>query len=172
VMVSVMNLSGYVVVEHHHHEQHDVFPIIGAHVFGMYALVLVIGPLIDWIGRAPSMFGGLLVMAVSTIGLLWVESVVATAILLFGLGVGWNLSFVAATAQLADSTSAAERGRLLGFNDLLSALLGAGLALLGGYALDSIGVAALALGATAIVAAPVLWLLPSWLRAAPVQSAP
>ena len=33
-------------------------------------------------------------------------------------------------------------------------------ALLGGYALDSIGVAALAIGATAIVAAPVLWLAP------------
>jgi MFS family permease len=171
VMVSVMNLSGYVVVEHHHHEQGDVFPVIGAHVFGMYALVIVVGTLIDRIGRAPALAGGLLVMAASTIGLLWVESVVATAILLFGLGVGWNLSFVAATAQLADCTSPAERGKLLGFNDLLSALLGAGLALLGGYALDSIGVAALALGATAIVAAPVLWLLPAWLRSAPVQSA-
>jgi MFS family permease len=170
VMVSVMNLSGYVVVEHHHHEQHDVFPVIGAHVLGMYALVLVVGALIDRIGRAPALAGGLLVMAVSTIGLVWVESVVATAILLFGLGVGWNLSFVAATAQLADCTSAAERGKVLGFNDLLSALLGAGLALLGGYALDSIGVAALALGATAIVAAPVLWLLPAWLRGAPVRS--
>jgi predicted MFS family arabinose efflux permease len=172
VMVSVMNLSGYVVVEHHHHEQHDVFPVIGAHVFGMYALVLVVGALIDRIGRTPALAGGLLVMAVSTIGLLWFESVLATAILLFGLGVGWNLSFVAATAQLADATSAAERGRVLGFNDLLSALLGAALALLGGYALDSIGVAALALGATAIVAAPVLWLLPARLRAAPVQSRP
>jgi MFS family permease len=172
VMVSVMNLSGYVVVEHHHHEQGDVFPVIGAHVFGMYALVIVVGTLIDRIGRAPALAGGLLVMAASTIGLLWVESVVATAILLFGLGVGWNLSFVAATAQLADCTSPAERGKLLGFNDLLSALLGAGLALLGGYALDSIGVAALALGATAIVAAPVLWLLPAWLRSAPVRSAP
>jgi MFS family permease len=172
VMVSVMNLSGYVVVEHHHHEQHDVFPIIGAHVFGMYALVLVVGSVIDRIGRPPALFGGLLVMAVSTIGLLWVEDVVGTAVLLFGLGVGWNLSFVAATAQLADSTNPAERGKLLGFNDLLSALLGAALALLGGYALDSIGVAALALGATAIVAAPVLWLLPLWLRGAPVQSRP
>jgi MFS family permease len=172
VMVSVMNLSGYVVVEHHHHEQGDVFPVIGAHVFGMYALVIVVGTMIDRIGRAPALAGGLLVMAVSTIGLLWAESVVATAILLFGLGVGWNLSFVAATAQLADCTSPAERGKVLGFNDLLSALLGAGLALLGGYALDSIGVAALALGATAIVAAPVLWLLPAWRRGAPVQSAP
>ncbi len=165
VMVSVMNLSGYVVVEHHHHHQGDVFPIIGAHVFGMYALVLVVGPLIDRIGRTPALAGGLAVMAVSTIGLLWVTSVIATAILLFGLGVGWNLSFVAATAQLADLSSPAERGRLLGFNDLLSALLGAVLALAGGYALDSIGVAALALGATAIVAAPLLWLLPAMRRA-------
>ena len=53
----------------------------------------------------------------------------ATAILLFGLGVGWNVSFVAATAQMADRTSAAERGKLLGFNDLLSGLFGAALAL-------------------------------------------
>jgi predicted MFS family arabinose efflux permease len=165
VMVSVMNLSGYVVVEHYHHTQQDVFPIIGAHVLGMYALVLVVGTLIDRIGRGPALAGGLLVMAASTIGLLWIESVPATALLLFGLGVGWNISFVAATAQLVDATAPAERGRILGFNDLLSALLGAGLALLGGYALDSIGVAAMALGATAIVAAPVLWLLPAWTRA-------
>jgi MFS family permease len=160
VMVSVMNLSGYVVVQHHHHAQHDVFPIIGAHVMGMYALVLVVGTLIDRIGRAPALAAGLLVMAASTAGLLWLDSVPATALLLFGLGVGWNVSFVAATAQLVDRTSPAERGRVLGFNDLLSALLGASLALLGGYALESIGLAALALGATAIVAAPVLWLLP------------
>jgi MFS family permease len=161
VMVSVMNLSGYVVVEHHHHSQDSVFPIIGAHVFGMYALVLVVGTLIDRIGRPPALVAGLAVMAASTIGLLWIDSVFATAILLFGLGVGWNVSFVAATAQLADRSSAAERGKLLGFNDLLSALLGAALALAGGYALDSIGVAALAVGATAIVAAPILWLLPA-----------
>jgi MFS family permease len=164
VMVAVMNLSGYVVVEHHHHGQDSVFPIIGAHVFGMYALVIIVGSLIDRIGRPPALVIGLAVMGASTIGLLWVEGVVATAILLFGLGVGWNVSFVAATAQLADRTSAAERGKLLGFNDLLSAMFGAALALLGGYALDSIGVAALAIGATVIVAAPILWLLPAWAR--------
>jgi len=160
VMVSVMNLSGYVLVDHHHHSQSSVFPVIGAHVFGMYALVLVVGALIDRIGRPPALAAGLVIMGVSCIGLLWWESVAATAILLFGLGVGWNLSFVAATAALADHTAPEERGRLLGFNDLLSALLGAALALIGGFALDSIGVAALAIGATVIVFAPVLWILP------------
>ena len=53
VMVSVMNLTGYVVVEKHGHAQHDVFPIIGAHVLGMYALVLVVGALVDRFGRTP-----------------------------------------------------------------------------------------------------------------------
>jgi MFS family permease len=156
VMVSVMNLSGYVVVEHHHHSQGSIFPIIGAHVFGMYALVLVIGAIIDRTGRTAALEAGLVVMGLSTIGLLWVESVFATAVLLLGLGIGWNISFVAATARLADRTSPSERGKLLGFNDLLGALLGAGLALLGGYALDAIGVAALAIGATVIVAAPII----------------
>jgi MFS family permease len=121
----------------------------------MYALVLVIGSLIDRIGRTPSLEVGLVVMSLSTIGLLWVSTVFATAVLLLGLGLGWNIAFVAATAQLADRTHAGERGKLLGFNDLLGAFFGAGLALLGGYALEAIGVGALAVGATAIVAAPI-----------------
>jgi MFS family permease len=156
VMVSVMNLTGYVVVEHHHHAQSSVFPIIGAHVFGMYALVLVVGAVIDRVGRTPALEAGLVVMAVSTIGLMWVASVFATAVLLLGLGIGWNISFVAATAQMADRTSPAERGRLLGFNDQLASFFAAGLALLGGYALDAIGVAALAIGATVIVVSPIV----------------
>src|SRR5438105_5462545 len=159
VMVSVMNLTGYVVVEHHHHAQQDVFPIIGAHVLGMYALVLVVGPLIDRIGRGVSLWSGLVLMAVSSIGITWFESVAGTAVLLFGLGLGWSISFVAATAQLADRAAPAERGKLLGFNDLVSALTGAALALLGGYALDTLGVAALAIGATILVLLPLVRLL-------------
>jgi MFS family permease len=159
VMVSVMNLTGYMVVDHHHHSQSDVFPIVGAHVLGMYALVLFVGPLIDRMGRSPSLVLGLAVMGVSCIGLLWVESVFGTAVLLFGLGLGWNLSFVAATAELADRTAASERGKLLGFNDLVAALLGATLALAGGLALEALGVAALAIGATVLVIVPIGWLL-------------
>jgi MFS family permease len=159
VMVSVMNLTGFVVVEHHHHEQQTVFPIIGAHVLGMYALVLFVGGMVDRIGRERSLWSGLVLMGASCIGLVWLESVVGTGLLLFGLGLGWSISFVAATAQLADRAAPAERGKLLGFNDQLSALTGAMFALLGGFALDTLGVAALAIGATAAVLLPVATLL-------------
>jgi MFS family permease len=172
VMVSVMNLTGYVVVDHHHHEQHNVFPIIGAHVVGMFGLVLVVGTLIDRIGRTTALAAGLAVMGASCAGLLWGESVLATAILLFGLGLGWNVSFVAATARLADSTQPHERGKLLGLNDQIAALLGAGLALLGGVALETLGVGALAIGATVLVVAPIVWILKRREAAAPaVRSA-
>ena len=158
VMASVMNLTGYVVVDHHHHAQGDVFPIIGAHVFGMYALVLAVGPLVDRIGRRPPLVGGLALMAGSCAGLAVTSSVAATAVLLFGLGLGWNLSFVAASAELIDQTLPRERGRLLGLSDQLSGLLGAALALLGGVVLESLGVAALALAAAALAATPAAWL--------------
>ena len=47
----------------------------------------------------------------------------------------------------------------LGLNDLLSGATGAGLTLLGGLALTAAGVATLAIGAIALVAAPALWIL-------------
>src|SRR5215207_6921594 len=147
-MVGIMTLTGAVVVDHHHHGAENVFPIIGAHVVGMYALVIVIGDVIDRVGRTSSLAGGLLLMAISVISLVWVQSVPATAVALFGLGLGWNASFVAATAELADCTTPWERGKLLGFNDLLSGLTGATLALLGGLALTALGVAALAIAGT------------------------
>jgi MFS family permease len=159
VMVAVMTLTGAVVVDHHHHEDHHVFPIIGVHVIGMYALVIVVAELVDRIGRTRSLSGGLFLMGLSVSGLVWAESVPATAAVLFGLGLGWNVSYVAATAELADRTEPWERGRLLGFNDLLSGATGAGLTLLGGLVLTAVGVTALATGATALVVVPALAVL-------------
>jgi MFS family permease len=169
VMVAVMTLTGAIVVDHHHQGPDNVFPIIGAHVIGMFGLIVVVGDVVDRIGRTPALAGGLLLMALSVISLLWVQSVAATAVVLFGLGLGWNLSYVAATAVLADSSAASERGKLLGFNDLLAGLTGAGLALLGGLALTALGVAALAIGGAALVTGPALWILR---RGAPLQPAP
>ena len=95
-------------------------------MIGMYAFVIVVGDAIDRIGRTPSLAGGLLVMAVSVISLLWIKAWWARRSRCSRLGLGWNFSFVAATAELADSTQPWERGRLLGFNDLLAGMTGAG----------------------------------------------
>ena len=159
VMVAMMTLTGAVVVDHNHHSADNVFPIIGAHVIGMFGLIIVVGDIVDAVGRTRALAGGLLLMAVSTISLLWITSVPASMVALFGLGLGWNFSFVAATAVLSDMTAPDERGKLLGFNDLLAGLTGAGLALLGGLALTALGVASLAIGGAALVAAPALWIL-------------
>jgi len=169
VMVAVMTLTGAVVVDHHHHGAGNVFPIIGAHVIGMFGLIVFVGDLVDRFGRTRALAGGLLLMAASTISLLWVTSVPAVGVALFGLGLGWNFSFVAATAVLSDCSAASERGKLLGFNDLLAGLTGAGLALLGGLALTALGVASLAIGGAVLVAAPALWILRN--GAAPIAAA-
>ena len=57
-MVGVMNLTGYVALDHGH-QQSDVFPIISAHIVGMYGLVLVVGDLVDRLGRRQAIVGGL-----------------------------------------------------------------------------------------------------------------
>jgi len=98
-------------------------------------------------------------MGLSVSGLLWVQGAHATAGPLFGLGLGWNVSFVAATAELSERTEPWERASLLGFNDLVSGATGAGLILLGGVALTAGGVAALAIGAVVLVTIPALWIL-------------
>jgi MFS family permease len=157
VMVSVMNLSGYIVVGHGHSPA-DTFWVISAHIVGMYGLVLVVGRLIDRIGRLRALVGGLMVMAVSTVALGWIESVGAMSLSLFGLGIGWVFAFVGATSELADRSALSERGRLIGFSDLLSGFTGAALALVGGAVYTEIGVGAVAAGATVAVALPALFI--------------
>ena len=159
VMAALMNLVSYVVVTEHDHHQADVFPIIGAHVFGMYALVLVVGTLIDRVGRRQALVGGLVIMGISAAFLATVEGVPATAVLLFTLGIGWNFSFVAATASLADVATVGERGKLLGLNDLASSFTAAVLVLLGGVVAKAFGPIALALAGTVFVLGPAAWIM-------------
>jgi MFS family permease len=158
VMVGVMNLAGYVAVGHGH-EHGDVFTIISLHIVGMFGLVLVAGDLIDRIGRGRSMAIGLFVMAVSNAALVWLDGIPGMALSLFGLGLGWNLAFVAATTQLVTLAAPSERGRLIGFSDLASSFAGAALALSGGIVYSEGGSVPLAVAAAALAAVPALWIL-------------
>jgi MFS family permease len=157
-MVGVMNLSGYVAIGHGHH-QSDVFHVISAHIVGMYGLVLVVGDLVDRMGRRTAIVGGLALMGISTLGLAWLDGIPGMALALFGLGLGWNFSYVAATTELVSLTSPAERGRLVGLSDLLSSGTGAVLVLLGGVAYSGLGVTSLATGGAVLALVPAAWIL-------------
>src|SRR5581483_593438 len=157
VMSSVMNLTGIMVVNHGH-PRSDVFPIISLHIVGMFGLVLVVGDLVDRIGRTRSLVGGLFLVGASALALAWVASVAGMALCLFLLGLGWSLSFVAATAELSDLSAVSERGKLLGLNDLGAGLLGACLALIGGFVLAATP-KGFSVAETALAVIPALWIM-------------
>jgi MFS family permease len=158
VMVAVMNLSGYVALDHGH-EQSTIFRIISAHIVGMFGLVIIVGDLVDRIGRQRAIASGLALMAASTLALVWLESILGMSVALFGLGLGWSFSYVAATTELVSLAAVSERGRLIGFSDLVSAGTGAGLALLGGVTFTELGTAGLAVGGTILAVVPALAML-------------
>jgi MFS family permease len=158
VMVGVMNLAGYVAVGHGH-EQGDVFTVISAHIVGMYGLVLVVGDVVERVGRRRSIVVGLFLMAASNAALVWLDGILGMSVSLFGLGLGWNLSYVAATTVLIDLAASGERGRLIGLSDLLSSSVGAALALVGGVVYSAGGTTPLALAAAALAALPAAWIL-------------
>ena len=158
VMVGVMNLAGYVAIGHHHH-QGDVFTIISAHIVGMYGLVLITGDIVERIGRRRAIVIGLATMAASNAALVWLDGIPGMSVSLFGLGLGWNLAYVAANTELVDLAAPDERGKLIGFTDLVSSFIAAALALAGGVVYSGGGVMPLAASAAALAAIPAAWVL-------------
>jgi MFS family permease len=167
VMAAVMNLAGYVVVGHDH-EQADVFTVISLHIVGMFGLVLVVGQLVDRVGRQRALLGGLAIIALSTAMLSWVVQIPGMSLSLFLLGLGWSISYVAASAELVTLAKPVERGRLVGFTDLLAGLTAAALALLGGAAYSELGVVALSVAATVAVVVPAAVIV--WSRRPPLPA--
>jgi MFS family permease len=166
VMTGVMNLAGYVAVGHGH-SHGDVFTIISLHIVGMYGLILVIGDIVERLGRRTSMVTGLTLMAVSNAALVWLHSIAGMSLSLFGLGLGWSLAYVAASTELIGLAAPSERGRLVGTTDLISGFAGAALALAGGVVYTGEGNAALALTAAGLVLLPAAWILGSAVAPAP-----
>lgn len=146
-MVALMSLSAPALLDHGH-EHGSVFPVLAAHFVGMFAFFAVVGRVIERLGRPRAIAGGLLLLAGSGLAVIaTIDSVHLTAVALLGVGLGWSLSFVGASAELSDRAPEAQRGTVIGLADLLSNTTGAALVVAGGVALDAIGIAAVAVGA-------------------------
>jgi MFS family permease len=130
VMTSMMSIVS-LAMRMHGHRWPAIAVSMSAHFLGMFGLVLVVGPIVDRVGRVAAAFAGLVVVAAGALLLLVDLQVWYVAPAMWAVGVGWNVAFVAATAMLADATQPQERASLLGFSDfsaLGSAALGAVLA--------------------------------------------
>lgn len=142
------------------HDRAAIFPVLSAHFVGMFALFLLVGRVIERVGRTASMTGGLVLLAASALATgAVVHSVALTAVALFGVGLGWSFAYVAATAELSEHAAPAERGSLLGCADLLSGLAAAALTVAGGVALARFGLVAVTLPSAALPLAATVWML-------------
>jgi MFS family permease len=169
-MVAAMSLVGSALVDHGH-EHGDVFPVLAAHFLGMFGFFAVVGPVIERIGRVPAIAIGLVVIAAAGIALAAsLESIHLAALLLFAVGLGWSLSFVAATAELTERAPSSQRATLVGLADLLGNMSGAGLVVAGGFALDAAGVAAIAAAAATLPLVAAGWIWLSRPRTLPAQA--
>ncbi len=126
VMTSGMMLVS-LEMRHHGHDLATISGTLAVHFVAMFGLSPIVGVLADRVGRRHTLIGGLLVIAAG-VALLPVSMELTTLLpAMFALGLGWNATYLGATAVIADGTEPTERARALGAADLLS-LVGAALA--------------------------------------------
>jgi MFS family permease len=155
VMSTMMSIVGVALVDHGH-DLAAVAATISSHFLGMFALVLVVGSVVDRIGRDRAILGGMIVLAIGCLGLTFGVALGTAVPAMFAIGVGWNVAFVAATAMLSDATQPHERGRLLGFVEFVAIATAAGGSIVAGAMLGTIGPRAMAGVGAALALLPVV----------------
>jgi MFS family permease len=144
----------------HNHGLGTVGIVISGHVAGMYALAPISGRITQRFGALRTIFlgTGVLVAAGLLAALAPPESDTLLFIALFLLGWGWNLGFVAGSALLTASVSAAQRTRVQGIADAVIWTTSAAASLGSGAVVAAAGFSTLGFLGVGLVLAPV-WLL-------------
>lgn len=157
VMIGLMQMTSLHMREHAH-TLAGISLVFSSHTFGMFAFSVVSGSLADRFGRPPVMTAGAVLLVASCLAAPLSPQLLPIAVALFGLGLGWNLCYVAGSALLSDSLTSAEKGRIQGFNDLLVGGTAASASLFGGFLFAAAGYGAMGL-VGAVLATPILVLL-------------
>lgn len=136
VMVAIMVITS-LHMEDHQHARSDIYTVISAHTFGMFAPSIISGWLLDKIGRGRMILIGSLTLLLSCIAAPLSPDVLPLGIALFLLGLGWNFCFVGGSTLLSDQLSPLERSRTQGTNDFLVGLASAIISLSSGFIFDA-----------------------------------
>ena len=163
LMVSLMSLMGYI-MSHNHHAKDTILFTIGIHFVGMFGLALITGKLIDRFGFRIILVCGLLLTMTSFATLPFSNNKFHFLFIMFILGLGWNMSFISATTRMASLVPPNERGKIMGFNDLIAGMIGAILSLLGGFAFSKFGILPISGVGTALTIIALLSIIYSYLN--------
>jgi MFS family permease len=153
VMVAIMVITS-LHMEDHQHARSDIYSVISAHTFGMYAPSIFSGWLLDKFGRGRMIVSGAFILLLACITAPLSPDVLPLGIALFLLGLGWNFCFVGGSTLLADQLSPLERSRTQGTNDLLVGLASAAISLSSGFIFDATNYTVMAIVAGALSLVP------------------
>ena len=161
VMVGLMQMTS-LHMRDHAHTLAGISLVFSSHTFGMFAFSVVTGQLADRWGRIPVIVTGALITIASCLAAPLSPQLVPLAVALFGLGIGWNMCYVAGSALLSDALSPVEKARTQGLNDLLVGLAGATAIFSSGILFAGAGYAVMGVVGAALTV-PILPLM-VWLR--------
>lgn len=144
VMVAIMVVTS-LHMEDHQHARSDIYSVISAHTFGMFAPSIFSGWLLDKVGRGKMILIGAFTLLLACVTAPISPAVVPLGVSLFLLGLGWNFCFVGGSTLLSDQLSPVERSRTQGTNDLLVGLASALISLSSGFIFDAAGYTVMAI---------------------------
>jgi MFS family permease len=151
IMSFVLNSRGWGIA--------NVSAMMSVHFLGMFGLSIVAGRLTDRFGRRQVLILAAIISGFGSILVPLSDNFLPIGLGFFMIGLGWNLGFIAGTTTMSDVTRPLERGKLLGFNDLIMSLSAASASLLGGILLGTLGLLAVGLFGLAISLAPLAFTL-------------
>jgi MFS family permease len=146
-------------LEHHGHPLPAISVAVTIHVIGMFGFSLPLGWLTDRMGRDAVMLLGFFFLAGGAILVPATSHYWIVVTGTFTVGLGWSAATVAATAVIADTTHASERGRAIGAADTASAAAAIALPLVAGPAVELFGLSALGVLGASLVLLPCVLLL-------------
>jgi len=147
------------VLSRHGHSVTLVSWAVAIHVVGMYGLSIPLGRLCDRIGRTTLILAGLVIFGAGAVLAVLTDLYWLITGGIFVVGIGWSAVFIASTALIADTTPLQERGRAIGINDSLGAIVAVSLPFVSGAVIGVAGLTTLGVFG-AILASLSLFLLP------------
>ena len=145
IMVMVMQATPLAIAGHGHPVTAGSW-VIQWHVLGMFVPSFFTGRLIDRHGAALVALGGVVAFAASAavgfLGTGFFYFLIGSCL----LGIGWNFTYIAGTAQITASHRPEERGRVQGMAEFTIACVGAGASFAAGSLLHLVGWTAVNVG--------------------------